>query len=80
MQDTYTLVDDGITEIVVAYKIKTMAATIEEGHGMHLVDDGREIEITSVEVGIKGGRGIEIISNLNHKQLEHIQYEIEQSL
>jgi hypothetical protein len=80
MTDTILIVDQGCTEILVTFKAHRTVGVIEECHGVHYIGAGWDINLTSVEVGFKGGEGIEVIDKLNDKQKEHIEHEVLQTL
>ena len=78
--ETINLVDDKGIELIVAYKLNKVAMCYEEGHGLHETEGGWEVTLESVELGIKGGKGIEVLPSLNNKQRENIENEILESL
>jgi hypothetical protein len=80
MTDTILIVDQGCTEIQVTFKAHRTCGVLETGHGEQWIGAGWDINLTSVEVGFKGGKGIEVIDQLNDKQREHIEHEVLQTL
>lgn len=76
MKYVETIVDEAGIEINVGYSAVYCAGSWEEGHGLHKIGEGYEIEITSVEVVICG-RGIDILSQLDKRQIEKIESVLE---
>ena len=71
-KDTTLIVDESGIEILVTYQWEQNAPQYEEGHGIHLVDDGLYVELEAVEIAIKGGNSVDILPQLNHKQQQSI--------
>jgi hypothetical protein len=71
-RDTTLIVDEYGIEILVTYEWEQSAPQYEEGHGIHLVDDGLYVELEAVEIVIRGGDSIDILPQLNDKQQETI--------
>ena len=71
-ESTELIVSESGIEILVSYKWEKNAPQYEEGHGIHLVDDGLYVELDMVEIVISGGNSVQILPQLNDKQQQKI--------
>lgn len=66
------IVDEAGLEILVSYRYQRDGSQMEEGHGYHDVGGGIEVDLTAVEVIIKGGNSVDILPFLNGWQQDYI--------
>lgn len=75
--NTELIVDENGIEILVTYRYEKEARHMEECHGYHYVGGGIDVELTSVEVAIRGGDSIDLLPFLNEKQKDSITDNLE---
>jgi hypothetical protein len=71
-----TLVDQNGIEVLVGFNYDYDHGHLEECHGHHVIGNGYDIELTSVEIVI-AGIGIDILPQLSRKQQNAIIEEID---
>lgn len=74
---TETLVDENGIELLVSYKSQKSASQLEDYSGSRYeVGNAIDVSITGVELVIKG-TGINIMSSLTKRQLQHLTSSLE---
>ena len=76
MVQTDIILEGGNTEIQVTYEHETSNSQLEECHGWHEVGNNTYVELINVEVLVKGGSPIDILSQLSERQKENIISEL----
>lgn len=66
------IVDEAGLEILVSYRYERQPSQIEEGHGYHELGRGIDVDLTAVEVIVRGGNSVDILPFLNGWQQNYI--------